>query len=112
MQELLYQSALLSMTVMGGSIRTLTKNISYGGMSIEIHNPNNPHGINNIIGTNKIVSVRFDEEKCSASLQAQVVRRTNNTAALMFISHTLALRHFVNRLSASIADSYKIAMNG
>ena len=39
----------------GGSIRTLTKNISYGGMSIEIHNPNNPHGINNIIGTNKIV---------------------------------------------------------
>ena len=94
----------------GVCFNSIIHNISYGGVFVDIDDPSNAEG-NSCIHKNNIVSVQFDDDRFAVTLLAQVIRRSDKAAALMFISHTPALRPFINKLSAPAEHRYKVASN-
>jgi c-di-GMP-binding flagellar brake protein YcgR len=82
----------------GVSLRSRTHNISHGGIFVEMDDPDTAAG-NGDIEKKEIVWVEFNEDQLAAMLPALVIRRSEKTAALMFITHPPALRPFLNQLN-------------
>jgi len=74
----------------GISLRSLARNLSRGGVYLEMKEPGNLR--------KTVVQVEFNEEKFSEVVPALVLRYTENAAALMFISHSPQLRSFLKHL--------------
>ena len=100
----------------GISLRGVIHNISYGGFLIELSDPaahqcNSGIAKTKLLSKNNIAWAAFEEEHFSTTLPVMVVRRSNKTLALMFISHTPAFRPFINQLNALGDAGYKAACN-
>jgi c-di-GMP-binding flagellar brake protein YcgR len=98
----------------GNSSRGVVRNISYGGILVEMDDPievarSNGFSEKNIIAKNTVVIVEFDEDKFSVSLLAMVLRHSDKTAALMFMAHMPELRPFLHQLSALDDTPYTAA---
>ena len=98
----------------GISSRYVIRNISYGGMLVELDDlinveRNNGTAKNNNIANNAVVSVKFDVDKFSVALLAMVLRHSDNTAALMFMARTSELQSFLYQLSALDDTRFKAA---
>lgn len=82
----------------GMSLRSVTHNISHGGLFVEMQDPDDVES-NGEVEKEKVVWVEFNEDQFAATFPALVIRRSNKAAALMFITHPPALRPFLNQLN-------------
>jgi c-di-GMP-binding flagellar brake protein YcgR len=81
----------------GISLRSHTRNISCGGILVELDDPGYVAGNSDI--EKKVVRVEFNEEQFAETLPALVIRRKDKTAALMFVTRPRALRSFLHQLN-------------
>jgi len=75
----------------GASVMSTTQNISRGGMVIEAEEIGE-------LDDKKVVWVEFMDDDVIAKVPSYVLRCTENTAALMFITHPEALHAYLNAL--------------
>jgi len=75
----------------GEFLKSFARNISRGGIFIEAEDFN-------AIEDKKMVWVEFIEDEIIATIPAYVLRYTERTAALMFITHPQALHSYINHL--------------
>jgi c-di-GMP-binding flagellar brake protein YcgR len=85
------------------SLKYRAHNISQGGLLVKKEGLTqiwNDQGV-----MNKVVHVEFNEGQFVASLPAMVVRHSEQSAALMFISYHPALRSFLHELKIQKENS-------